>query len=231
MGPNQAATAPVPRLWTANRPTRISRLSGSTTCPKAGVTSSSPSTADSTEIAGVMTASPIEQRRAEHAQKRDQPDMAAERPLDQRHQAQRAALAVIVHAHDERDVFQRDDDDQRPQHQRFDAKHHFAGQRAVALRREQALLDRIKRAGADIAIDDADAAERQRPEAPPAAGRAVGRLRSRFRRLRVQSHVNHCKPLSWCGGHVAGPGRRRTVQSMENGRKWRFTYDFPICST
>ena len=58
IGPNQAATAAVPRLCTLNSPTRIARLSGMTKGSKAGVASFSPSTADSTEIAGVMIASP-----------------------------------------------------------------------------------------------------------------------------------------------------------------------------
>jgi hypothetical protein len=58
IGPNQAATRAVPWLWTANRPIRITRLAGRTKRSNAGVTSVSPSTADSTEIAGVISESP-----------------------------------------------------------------------------------------------------------------------------------------------------------------------------
>ena len=58
IGPNHAATLPVPRLWTANSMTRMARLTGTTEVSSAGVTRFSPSTAESTEIAGVMMASP-----------------------------------------------------------------------------------------------------------------------------------------------------------------------------
>ena len=58
IGPKKVATRAVPWLWTANRPIRIARLRGSTYGSKAGVTSFNPSTADSTEMAGVMMASP-----------------------------------------------------------------------------------------------------------------------------------------------------------------------------
>ncbi len=62
IGPNQVATLPVPRDWMRNSPTRIASVISSTT---AGVTRSAragtdlrPSTADRTEIDGVITASP-----------------------------------------------------------------------------------------------------------------------------------------------------------------------------
>jgi hypothetical protein len=41
----------------------------------------------------------------------------------QREHGDEAALAVVVRAQDERDVLQRDDDRQRPEHQRQDAQH------------------------------------------------------------------------------------------------------------
>ena len=58
IGPNQAATLAVPWLCTAESPTRMARLSGSTKRSKAGVASVRPSTAERTEIAGVIIASP-----------------------------------------------------------------------------------------------------------------------------------------------------------------------------
>ncbi len=57
-GPNQAATAAVPHLCTTNKPIRIAILSGMMNGSKAGVASFSPSTADSTDTAGVIMASP-----------------------------------------------------------------------------------------------------------------------------------------------------------------------------
>ena len=71
IGPKKRATFSVPRDCTANSATRITTVIGSTdnssraahsTCgmmrSSCGATSFRPSTADSTEMAGVMTASP-----------------------------------------------------------------------------------------------------------------------------------------------------------------------------
>ena len=57
-GPNMAATLAVPRLCAANRPIRMPTAIGATYSLKAGVASFRPSTAESTEIAGVITLSP-----------------------------------------------------------------------------------------------------------------------------------------------------------------------------
>jgi len=57
-GAKKLATRAVPRLCPANKPSRMAMVRGTTECSNAGVTSVSPSTADNTEIAGVMTASP-----------------------------------------------------------------------------------------------------------------------------------------------------------------------------
>ena len=57
-GPNNAATLAVPLLCAANKPIRMMTARGATNSAKAGLASLSPSTADSTEIAGVMTESP-----------------------------------------------------------------------------------------------------------------------------------------------------------------------------
>ena len=86
----------------------------------------------------------------------------------QRHQGQRAALAVVVGAQQDEDVFQRDDDDQRPQDQRHDAEHDVPrGIRRPPLppAAMHGLAQRVERAGADVAVNDADAADRQAPEA------------------------------------------------------------------
>ena len=57
-GPNSAPTRPVPWRWTENRPIRITTVVGITSGRSAGVTTSRPSTAESTEIAGVSMPSP-----------------------------------------------------------------------------------------------------------------------------------------------------------------------------
>ena len=58
MGPKNLPMPPVPRFCTKNRANSTSRVMGTTYCLKAGETTSRPSTADSTEMAGVMTPSP-----------------------------------------------------------------------------------------------------------------------------------------------------------------------------
>ena len=58
-GPNSQPTAPVPNRCAANRPTRITSAIGSISPPGIpGVATFSPSTADVTEIAGVIIPSP-----------------------------------------------------------------------------------------------------------------------------------------------------------------------------
>ena len=57
-GPNTRPTLPVPRYCMANSRTITTTQIGSTYSCNAGVETSSPSTADSTEIAGVITPSP-----------------------------------------------------------------------------------------------------------------------------------------------------------------------------
>ena len=57
-GPNSAATLAVPRDWNANNTSRITIVSGTMYPWNAGVATSRPSTADNTDSAGVMTASP-----------------------------------------------------------------------------------------------------------------------------------------------------------------------------
>ena len=90
----------------------------------------------------------------------------AERARGQRHQRQRAAFAVVVGAQQDQHVFGGDDQEQRPDDQRQDAEHHRLARRIAGPdRRQHRLAQRVERAGADVAVDDADAAERERPEA------------------------------------------------------------------
>jgi hypothetical protein len=72
---------------------------------------------------------------------------------------------VIVGAQQDQDIFRGDHQEQRPDDQRQDAEHHrFVGRIAGADRRQHRFTQRVERAGADVTVDDADAAERQRPE-------------------------------------------------------------------
>ncbi|MCY1309676.1 hypothetical protein D9M70_597940 [compost metagenome] len=84
--------------------------------------------------------------------------MAICRFHQQRQQRERAALPLIVGAQQKQHIFDRDDDRQRPDHQRDQADDLDIGH-AVARDRAQRFAKGIERAGADIAIDDPDGAE------------------------------------------------------------------------
>ena len=58
MGPKNLPMPAVPRFCTQNSKNKITSVSGITAFLKAGEMTSRPSTAESTEIAGVMTPSP-----------------------------------------------------------------------------------------------------------------------------------------------------------------------------
>ena len=142
----------------------------------------------------------VEQAGTDHAEQ--QGDMAArpaEAALGQRDERQDAAFAVVVGPHQQHDIFQRHHDDQRPQDQREHADDdgwRDGGVLLAAGRGEDRLAQRIERARADVAIDDAERAQRQCGIAglgvALAAGMAVavvepetGILRPDGRRIRV----------------------------------------------
>ena len=144
---------------------------GTTSGSKAGVATLRPSTALSTEIGGRQQAVAVEQGGAGHAEHDVEVaparrDLAAAR--DQRHQGEHAALAAIVGAHHDDDVFQGDDDDQRPGDQRQDAEH-VLGRRLQPGELAEALLDGVERAGADVAEHHAERGQGEL-RSPAAAG-------------------------------------------------------------
>ena len=67
-GPNRRPTAPVPRRWTRNKTTMIAAVIGTTRSDSDGATTLTPSTADSTEMAGVIMLSPKNSDGAEDPQ-------------------------------------------------------------------------------------------------------------------------------------------------------------------
>jgi len=72
-----------------------------------------------------------------------------------------AAFAVVLSARHRQGVFDREDNRDCPYRQR-DCAEHIVGHRSFAGRTEKDLVKRIERPSADIAIDDADRADRQR---------------------------------------------------------------------
>jgi hypothetical protein len=127
----------------------------------------------------------VEERRAGDAEHEEDRRTPPDRALRQRQQRQRAALAAVVGAQDEHDVFEGDDQRQRPDEQRNDAHDLELGE-PVAPGRPQPLAQRVERAGADVAVDDADRAEHELPGsggAPPvsiAVEACIGPLHSQL---------------------------------------------------
>ena len=137
----------------------------------------------------------IEQRRAQNAD-RDDADALAVLDAEERHQRQNTALAVVVGAHDDRDVFDRRGDDERPHDEGEHAERDVG--RGGAARPIERRLEGVERARADVAEDDAERAKRHRGEAAGLrsgirwlgrdgqrvlpVGDAVGRLRLARRR-------------------------------------------------
>ena len=107
----------------------------------------------------------VEQRRAEQRRCRAAPHAAAAaRAIDrggEREQRHDAALAAVAGAQHQRHVLERDDDHQRPEDRRDAAENVIGGERNAVVRIE-GFLDCVQRAGADVAVDDAERQQRQR---------------------------------------------------------------------
>ena len=163
-GPKNRPTRSVPWRWMANRPTRMATVSGTTYGVKPGVATLEPLDRAEHRDGRRDHAVAVEQRGAEDAQQHQRASARAPAWLarrQQRGQREDAALAVVVGAHDEREVLDRDDQHQRPEDERQDAEHVRLGRRD-RVRSEEALAHRVERAGADVAVDDAERAEGQR---------------------------------------------------------------------
>jgi len=117
----------------------------------------------------------VDQGRAEQAHGNDgRPPFALD--AQQRHQGEDAALAVVVDAHRDRHVFDRGDDDERPDHER-QCPERDARVGVLAGQREHG-FERVERARADVAEDDPEGRERrERKGRGGGCARAVIRFR------------------------------------------------------
>ena len=101
----------------------------------------------------------VEERRSDQSQGDD--DLSARgvrvAPLlleNERQQRENSALAVVIRAHDENDVLDADDDDQRPDDQREDAVD-VVGSWLDAVFELEAFAQRVEGTGTDVPVDDA----------------------------------------------------------------------------
>ena len=106
----------------------------------------------------------VEEGRAGDAEKQDDALAALRHRLRERHQGKGAAFAVEVGPQENEDVLERDEQEQRPHDQREDAQHGVGCDDGFAGGGDHGFAKGVDRAGADVAVDDADGAERQRPE-------------------------------------------------------------------
>src|SRR5262249_57491290 len=78
------------------------------------------------------------------------------------------ARGVVGGAKQDDDVFERDDENECPNNERQNAENDpFAGWVTGADRRHYGFAHRIEGARADVAVDDADRPQRERPETDP----------------------------------------------------------------
>ena len=161
IGPNSPPTRCVPCCWMANTPIRITTVIGTTYGSKSGVATFEPFDRAEHGDRRRDHAVAVEQRRAEHAEQH-QHRAAAPAPSGrgghQRGQREDAAFALVVGAHHDRDVLDRDDEQQRVDDERQHAEHVLV-RRRHRVRAEEALAHRVERAGADVAVDDAEGGE------------------------------------------------------------------------
>ena len=108
-------------------------------------------------------------RSSDHAEAQDRDCPVAQRSRRERGQRQRSALPVVIGAQEDQHVFERDDDNQRPQNERENAENDAARERRVVRGCDGGLPECVERTCTDIAINDANAAECERNE----LGRAV----------------------------------------------------------
>ncbi len=98
----------------------------------------------------------------------------------QHHQRENAALAAIARPHHDKNVFDGDDQRQRPGDQREHSEHAELVNAGIL----KALFDGVERRGADVAIDDAERRDRQVLADPPARfrvdDRGIGHLCAQF---------------------------------------------------
>ena len=162
-GPNSRPTFAVPRLWIRNSPTMIDDRHGHDVRREERRRHVQAFDGAEHGDGGRDDAVAVKQRRAEDAEHDEHPALAFAHDLDrrrQRRQRQDAALAAVVGAQDEDAVLDRDDEDQRPEDERQHAED-VLGRGGDGVRAVEALAHRVERAGADVAVDDAERGERK----------------------------------------------------------------------
>ncbi len=176
-GPKTPPTRPVPRLWKANRPTRMAMAIGMIQASSAGAATFRPSTALSTEMAGVMVPSPYSsaapKRPSTTSSRRGRPPSSSRAGWIRAINARMPPSPLLSARMTYDQVLHRDHQHQRPEDQRQHPQH-VGGGEAHLERAVEALPQRVQGAGADVAEDHAQRGQRQDGQAAAAGRAAVG---------------------------------------------------------
>ena len=172
IGPKNDATWSVPRDCTANTPTRMIIVSGTTYFFERGRNELHALDGREHRDGRRQNRIAVKKGRAHHAKHSQEAGGALGDRLAKCHQRKRSAFAVIVGAQQDDDVLQGNDQRQRPQDQRQHAENRVRPGQPMLDRMGHGFAERIERAGSDIAVNNADRAKRQRPELAVAGARA-----------------------------------------------------------
>ena len=184
MGPKNLPTRDVPNRCTENKPVSTSTASGRTKSAEALV-----------DHRQTLDSGHHRDRRRDHAvaiekagsdnrhddRDRNQSGTVRESPPQQGHQRQDATLAVVVGPHDKEHIAIRDHDRDRPKHHRDDTEHVLAGGLDGVVVSAEDRLQRVQRAGADIAEHHTQCGQRQGPQSTMAMRRVLDRGRGSAR--------------------------------------------------
>src|SRR5262245_55434462 len=157
----------------------------------------------------------VEQRGADDAAQYDGTRALTQGTLGQRHQRERAAFPFIVGPQQDDDVFQRDDENERPNDQRENSEH---GDLVRGISRsdrcDHGFAHRIKGARTDVAVDDADRPQCERPETGAWACLSVDFGRNRAAAISSGNrggrhwprNLKCCSAIYRAAALIAGPG-------------------------
>ena len=167
-----------------------------------------------------------EQRRAADTGDQDRSRSTWIGAARERHQGQCATLAAVVGAQHENNVFNGDDNRQRPDYERQHAEHVVAGGNASLGRRVERFAERIDRAGADVAENDTECTKHQNRQTMLARRILDCRLRAGFStaaRIGI-CHIKLLHPeLAGCDSPVAT--QKQWFRYRGSGASnWQFAY-------
>ena len=163
-GPKILPMKPVPCFCITNSPIRMTMVSGTTAGASEGASTFKPSIALRDRDRRSDRAVAVEQRRADQAddqQLRAPGARLGVARVQQRQQGDDAAFAAVVRTQDQQRVFDRNDQDQRPQDQRHHPEDGVRRDGVAVGGGPGGFFQRVEGAGADIAVHDAKGAKRR----------------------------------------------------------------------